>query len=220
MRKRGLTEEKRMNATVYHLGTYPASEVPVHMRVPVRTSKSWVGAPNFGKIISIDLDGVILEFKGWQGEDVFGAPVDGAASCIRKLRENGWYVVIFTTRLVTTALVSYLLRWDIKYDDINARVVWRAYKGSSTNNERVYSKLVRLQRYGRSSVDYTPYDRRWYWKHNPERASIKPIASVYVDDMNWENGGQQYTRDKWETLTMKLLSDDTKYGDSHESERG
>lgn len=148
------------------------------------------GQHSFGKIISVDLDGVIMKYEGWKGPDVFGEVIDGAASTLHALKDKGWYIAIFTTRLVTEKLVDYLRNNGIPFDDINGRI----HKGK-----------VLYQHYGERGIHYGVPSPRHYWRHNPADASIKPIASVYVDDMSWENGGKQYTYSKWMELYANLI---------------
>lgn len=72
------------------------------------------------KTICIDFDGVIADYsQGWQGPDIFGAPMPGAAEALQHLHQNGWKVIIFTTRSNTHGLRSYLERNGIWYDEIN-----------------------------------------------------------------------------------------------------
>lgn len=74
-----------------------------------------------GKITAcIDFDGVINDYQGWKGVDVFEHPVPGAAEALSYLRDKlGWYIIIHTTRVASEALESWLCRHDISYDTIN-----------------------------------------------------------------------------------------------------
>lgn len=163
-------------------------------------TNSFLGAKNFGKIICIDFDGVIADFsKGWQGPEVFGEPIEGAAYWIHMLKRDGWYICILTTRLVTFSLVAWLKRNNITFDDINGRVI--EYKIPGTD---IDTTDVRLQFYDTKDTDYSPAASNFFWRHNPERASIKPIASVYLDDMAWERGGRQYTNEDWKAVYESL----------------
>lgn len=144
------------------------------------TTSTWKGERNFGKTICVDLDGVIFSMKnGWLGPDKFGSYIPGASLALRELKKCGWYIALFTTRLVTAKLVRHLKKYRIVYDDINGRCF--------VKNGTLY---VRLQRYNRSIVDYKPAHRRWFWSHNPEWASVKPIASIYLDDHAWPRIGE------------------------------
>ena len=72
------------------------------------------------KTICVDFDGVIADYsKGFQGKDVFGESLHGAGFSMGALRENGWRVIIFTTRPDTPALRAYLKKNGIPYDYIN-----------------------------------------------------------------------------------------------------
>lgn len=49
------------------------------------------------KTVAVDLDGVISEYHGWKGFNVFGDPIQGAKEFLEKVREK-YRVLIFTTR--------------------------------------------------------------------------------------------------------------------------
>lgn len=72
------------------------------------------------KTIAIDFDGVLADYsKGWQGKDVFGDMIKGADSATQVLKENGWKIIVFTTREATDALRKWLADNNISYDYIN-----------------------------------------------------------------------------------------------------
>ena len=76
-----------------------------------------------GKTICIDFDGVIADysqgFQGFQGQDSFGEPLPGTVDALNQLKQNGWKLIIFTTRKATPAFKQYLKDHGIPYDDIN-----------------------------------------------------------------------------------------------------
>ena len=72
------------------------------------------------KTIAIDFDGVLADYsKGYQGKDVFGTPIPGADNATKVLKENGWRIIIYTTRPDTEALRHWLKENNITYDYIN-----------------------------------------------------------------------------------------------------
>lgn len=72
------------------------------------------------KTIAIDFDGVLADYsKGYQGKDVFGSPIPGADNATKVLKENGWRIIIYTTRPDTEALRHWLKENNITYDYIN-----------------------------------------------------------------------------------------------------
>lgn len=72
------------------------------------------------KTIAIDFDGVLADYsKGYQGKDVFGTPIPGADNATKVLKENGWRIIIYTTRPNTDALRKWLKENGITYDYIN-----------------------------------------------------------------------------------------------------
>ena len=72
------------------------------------------------KTVAIDFDGVLADYsKGYQGKDVFGDPIPGADNATKVLKENGWRIIIYTTRPNTEALRHWLKENNITYDFIN-----------------------------------------------------------------------------------------------------
>lgn len=161
-----------------------------------RTVQHWVGSKNFGKIIVVDLDGVIINFDGWKGPNIFNTVIAGAKKSMLWLKENGWYICIFTTRIVTEELITFLRTNDIVFDDINGR-------GIAYTEEDPFLKS-NYQKYDASHVDYSHIGYKKFWLHNPEFSSVKPIASVYVDDMDWRQRGKNFTWFTWWKLRMSL----------------
>ena len=50
------------------------------------------------KTICIDIDGTLVHYEEWKGEEHFGGIIEGASSATHKLHENGWYIIIYSTR--------------------------------------------------------------------------------------------------------------------------
>ena len=50
------------------------------------------------KVVSLDFDGVIHEYLGWQGSDVFNAPMPGAVEGCHKLVDKGYTLYVLTAR--------------------------------------------------------------------------------------------------------------------------
>lgn len=70
--------------------------------------------------IAIDFDGVLADYsEGYKGKDVFGSMVPGADNATKVLKENGWTIIIYTTRPATDALKKWLSDNNITYDYIN-----------------------------------------------------------------------------------------------------
>lgn len=70
-------------------------------------------------VICIDFDGVIANYRTYSGKGFFGDPLPGAVEKIRELKDQGWIVIIHTTRSETHQLKEYLELHDIMYDYIN-----------------------------------------------------------------------------------------------------
>ena len=72
------------------------------------------------RTICIDFDGVLADYsKGFQGENVFGDVIPGAAEATGVLKKNGNTIIIYTTRPVTDELKAWLKEKGISYDYIN-----------------------------------------------------------------------------------------------------
>jgi len=66
-----------------------------------------------------DFDGVIAEYDGFKGNDIFGKVIIETKQTISALKKMGWKVIIFTTRAATPKLKKYLDDNEIGYDEIN-----------------------------------------------------------------------------------------------------
>lgn len=88
--------------------------------------------------ICIDFDGVICKLRG--NDETYDEllPVDGAIEKIRKLKENGHYIIIYTARRMKThgantgkviadigkVTLDWLAKYDIPYDEIYFGKPW------------------------------------------------------------------------------------------------
>lgn len=50
------------------------------------------------KVVSFDLDGVLAKYKGWVDDYHIGEPVEGMKELLQEHLDNGWKVIIFSTR--------------------------------------------------------------------------------------------------------------------------
>ena len=71
------------------------------------------------KTVCIDIDGTICHFINWQGPEVFGDVLPGAVENIRKLKESGCFIIIYTTRADKHVIAKFLSKNGIPYDAIN-----------------------------------------------------------------------------------------------------
>ena len=70
-------------------------------------------------VLAIDFDGVISEYTTWKGKGNFGTPIAGCAEAIKKLKEAGHTIIIYTTRLEIHQVKEYLESYNILFDYIN-----------------------------------------------------------------------------------------------------
>jgi len=73
---------------------------------------------NSRRTIAVDFDGVIANYDGYKGPGVLGAPRPDVQQALRVLRDEGWKIVIYTTR-GEQEISAYLARHDIPYDEFN-----------------------------------------------------------------------------------------------------
>jgi hydroxymethylpyrimidine pyrophosphatase-like HAD family hydrolase len=71
------------------------------------------------KTICIDIDGTLVHYEEWQGENYFGPVIPGAADAVKQLRLNGWFVIIYTTRSDKAVIKKFLIENKIEFDAIN-----------------------------------------------------------------------------------------------------
>lgn len=71
------------------------------------------------KTICIDIDGTLVHYEEWKGEEHFGVIIEGAASATHKLHENGWYIIIYSTRANKELISRFLDDSKIEFDSIN-----------------------------------------------------------------------------------------------------
>jgi len=68
----------------------------------------------------VDLDGTIASYKdGWQSEEHYGEPIPGVQEALQRLKDNGWRIIIFTTRGDNKRTSAYLKKHNIPFDYIN-----------------------------------------------------------------------------------------------------
>jgi hydroxymethylpyrimidine pyrophosphatase-like HAD family hydrolase len=71
------------------------------------------------KTVCIDLDGTIAHYTEWRGETHFGEPIEGVRQALEQIQQNGWKIIIFTTRSNTALIEEYLHEHSIPFDFIN-----------------------------------------------------------------------------------------------------
>lgn len=68
--------------------------------------------------IAVDFDGVLAEYDGWKGAQVLGLPRMDVVQVLRVLRQEGWKIIVHTTRS-EAEIRDYLVLNDIPYDEVN-----------------------------------------------------------------------------------------------------
>lgn len=71
------------------------------------------------KTICIDIDGTICRYSEWINPHHFGEILPNAQEIINKLHEDGWYIIIFSTRSDKEIIKDFLIRNNIYFDSIN-----------------------------------------------------------------------------------------------------
>jgi hydroxymethylpyrimidine pyrophosphatase-like HAD family hydrolase len=71
------------------------------------------------KVICVDLDGTILEYDNWRGENEFGLEIEGASQALTYLKNLGHTIIIYTTRSDHDKIAKYLDQLKVPFDFIN-----------------------------------------------------------------------------------------------------
>jgi len=104
-------------------------------------------------VLAVDFDGVIAQYDRWKGHNVMGPPIRGAIKYLKKLREEGWIVIVWTTRPETVNLKFYLSQFGIEVDGINKDV-----KNWYDNlNHKIFAHVFLDDR------DVKSLNKRWSW---------------------------------------------------------
>jgi len=74
---------------------------------------------DFKPVICVDFDGVIHNYSGWKGEDVFEEPIEGSQQAIRDLQALGYRVILFTCRKDSPPIRKWLKENGFTFDGIN-----------------------------------------------------------------------------------------------------
>lgn len=74
---------------------------------------------NHSKTVAVDLDGTLATYEGWQGEEHFGRLRPGARETLQRLRDQGYQIIIWTTRGNVKLVAEWLDSHDLPYDHIN-----------------------------------------------------------------------------------------------------
>ena len=91
-----------------------------------------------GKWICFDFDGVLATYSGWRGFDVLGEPIKDVIECIKLLKEEGYKIVILTTRLDTPVMRNWLKIHNVPYDSINSN----AHNPPNTSQKPIYDVII------------------------------------------------------------------------------
>ncbi len=70
------------------------------------------------RTVAVDFDGVIANYDGWKGAHSIGAPRSDVLAALRQLREEGWKIVVHTTR-GSESIRRYLVDADVPFDELN-----------------------------------------------------------------------------------------------------
>jgi hypothetical protein len=71
------------------------------------------------KILALDLDGTALYYDGRYDASHFGEAIRGLVEELKPLKEEGWYIVIWTCRVESQEMREHLKAQEIPFDSIN-----------------------------------------------------------------------------------------------------
>ena len=97
------------------------------------------------KDLCVDLDGTILTFDGWKGEEWFGEPLPGARKALKALKDDGWTIIIHTCRENRELIAKTLNKYDIPFDAINLNPKYPESKGKPYGDYYVDDHGVRFE---------------------------------------------------------------------------
>jgi len=72
------------------------------------------------KTVCIDFDGTITNYKEFKRKGIFDEVLPGCRGALKRLKDDGWTIIIFTTRLETYLVRQYLEDNGIPFDYINS----------------------------------------------------------------------------------------------------
>ncbi|MFW6144309.1 MAG: hypothetical protein ACOC55_01885 [Candidatus Natronoplasma sp.] len=89
------------------------------------------------KTVAIDFDGVLAEFDGWNGPDHMGELIreHHPKFYLEKLRERGFYIIIYTCRSELEPVRDFLGRHSIPWDSINGN----PYEPEGVSEKKIYA---------------------------------------------------------------------------------
>ncbi len=83
--------------------------------------KRW-GQSNHQYAIAVDLDGTLLEYDGFKGDDVFGDPKPGAKEALDRAKAGGVKIILHTCRKNKDAIAAHMQKHQLHFDSINENV--------------------------------------------------------------------------------------------------
>lgn len=179
------------------------------------------------KTACVDFDGVIAQYEGDGNFNphVFGEPVEGAIEALKKLKAEGWRIIIHTCRQDNEELRAWLVSKGIPYDQINSPnpvVEGEAVKwGISKPMADVYidDRAVRftswadtfdqLKKYDLKKAIHIGMDAMGYAKGMGWKATELDLSfgkAIWVDDDDLEKSYSsdlkaKYPAGRWVTIT-------------------
>lgn len=187
------------------------------------------------RTVAVDFDGVISRYDGWKGPGVFGGPIEGCREELEKLKEEGWTVIIFTTRGVDIDLVrNYLVKHKIPFDHINEnrpdapknisdkKVIADCYIDDRAINfdgcwEGMAKKVLEFKPYYQTSCHFRPKSltmagclayRMSFYSNNSDTSAWSYCILTSVVDLQWKRREFEifdYTKGKTRTYKLKTL---------------
>jgi hypothetical protein len=74
------------------------------------------------KTVAVDFDATISEYYGWTGPFKFGPPLDGVKEFLAELKQQGYYILVYSCRpkneAITGAMENYLDKHGLVYDSV------------------------------------------------------------------------------------------------------
>jgi len=154
------------------------------------------------KIVAVDFDGVISHYEGWKGVGVFGPPIKGAKEALLRLKEEGYTIIVFTTRGEEDLVKNYLQLAGIPFDFINENPPWapeNLNKKKPIADVYIDDRAISFKGEWEGVVEKVLSFRPWYNKHKEE--TFCSTAEISNDQRLYDAVLEEIVESKEEVLS-------------------
>jgi len=109
------------------------------------------------KTICVDLDGVLAKYDGWKGPENIGELKKGAKEGMEKIRDEGWLIVIWTTRERIDLVEEWLEKNNIPYDYINKNPEAPPHSQKAIADVYLDDRAIRFENWSQARRDISEF---------------------------------------------------------------